>query len=151
MWEKTWQEMRRKEGRSGKHAYEDVSIREPHTHYEEFPKILDANGDPIDIYSEPDASEYTMQAKIMRTLLTEKNDVPDPLYLQENVYFIFFKEELPFINTLYEVLWHKHIGEEGVKPDFYELHDTDQGVMTIENIETHKGSTRIVCQLHELA
>lgn len=145
--------MRRKEGRFAKSLYEDVSIRAPHTRYEEYPKILDAAGAVVDADSE--ASVFTLQAKVVRTLLTRKNEMPDPLYLQENVYYVVFKKclkkELTFIDTLYEVLWHKHVEKAGEKPTFSELLDTEQGVLKIESIEEHRNTKRLVCQLYELA
>ena len=152
MWKKTWNDMRRKEGRYGKSLYENVSVRKPHTHYEELPKLLDANGEEIDPHEPPeDASDYTFKAKIVRTLLTRKNQIHDPVYLKENLYYVFFRCDPDYVDTIHEILWHKHVDKKGSDPTFEELLDTQEGVLTVESMETHRGQVRLVCQLYEMA
>jgi len=155
MTEENWTKMRRKEGRFGKSLYEKISIRGPRVSYEDWPDILDADGKACDRDFPPEdmsKSDYTFNAKIVRKLHTRKNRIEDPVYVRENIYFVFLKEALPdFLDTTYEILWHDRVEKEGDVPTFAELEDTDKGVLTVESVETTRGLERIVCQLYDMA
>lgn len=144
-------DMRR--GRYNKSLLEDVSIRRPSGSYEEFPDILDKDGNKISSTT-ADSDTYTFEAKVVRVLPTRRNrDIDENLYEREDAYYVHFCENMEFLTISDEVLWHKHIDcEDGREtPNIAELRDATKGVLTVISVEEHRGNQRIYCQLYDIA
>jgi len=148
----------RRSGRYGKSLLEPVSIRRPSCNYEEFPGILNSDGEILDWDDTHEEDDYTLKAKVARTLITRRNsDIDDNIYMREDAYFVHFRCNMEFLTITDEILWHRHVekalvdGEVPEKPSFTDLHNTEKGVLTILAVEEHRGYQRLFCQLYEMA
>lgn len=147
--------MLKKEGRYGKSLSEPVSIRRPAISGEEWPEILDSDGQPVS--NEPDMAEpsdYTFDAKIHRILLTRRNRALDEnIYERDDQYYVHFRMDMDFIKISDEILWHKHVEkqEDNNTPDVMDLQDTNKGVLEVQAVEEHRGTQRLYCRLYDIA
>ena len=122
----------------GKSLLEKVSIRRPSINYDEFPDILDSDGNSIDPGTD-DISIYTFEAKVSET---EDNPV---------MYYVHFRNEMDFLGVDDEILRHNYVESiESQEPDIIDLQDTSKGVLKIRSIDTLKGKQRLHCQFYDM-
>ena len=100
-------------GKFGNSLMESVSIRRPSLSYNEFPEILDSDGNSLDI-STKDPAEYTFDAKIS-PIETERN--PDG-----DMYYVHFRNEMNFLGINDEILRHGYVEcFLSDKPDIFDI------------------------------